>query len=197
MTKCWIIQKNSLFSLYRAPGTLCSLFLIFSLLFSWKILMVQHVFCIFIDYRGHHRKGFEICNADYVIFSTKTMISTEKMYLWTIQRGPNNKKIHQLTSIWSWKYFSGDLLRAALYRLMLVLHKDALFHSYILLYCNGVSFSDFSRNFDCHWCKTVFDWLRFAASVTRWLEKNCQTFGKSSQNSCQVKYAKISTSEQN
>ncbi len=34
-----------------------------------------------------------------------------------------------MTLIWSWKYFSDDLLRAALCRLMLVLNKDALLHS--------------------------------------------------------------------
>ncbi len=36
--------------------------------------------------------------------------------------------IKPLTLIWSWIYFSDDLLRAALYRLMLVLNKDVLFH---------------------------------------------------------------------
>jgi hypothetical protein len=28
-----------------------------------KLAMEQHVFCIFIDYRGHHRKGVAICYA--------------------------------------------------------------------------------------------------------------------------------------
>jgi len=32
-------------------------------------------FCIFIDYRGHHRKGVEIFNAE---FSTKTLVSMKK-----------------------------------------------------------------------------------------------------------------------
>ncbi len=29
-------------------------------MFPVKIKMEQHVFCIFIDYRGHHRKGVAI-----------------------------------------------------------------------------------------------------------------------------------------
>ena len=33
--------------------------------------MEQHVFFIFIDYRGHHRKGVEIFYADYVNFQPK------------------------------------------------------------------------------------------------------------------------------
>jgi hypothetical protein len=50
-------------------------------------LMKQHVFCIFIDYRGHHRKGVEIVYADYVNFQPKPWFQLKKMYFWTLQRG--------------------------------------------------------------------------------------------------------------
>ncbi len=49
-------------------------------------------FCVFIDYRGHHRKGVAIFNADYVNFQPKPWFQWKNMYFWTLQRGPKNKK---------------------------------------------------------------------------------------------------------
>ncbi len=40
--------------------------------------MEQHIVCIFIDYRGHHRKGVEIFNADYVNFQPKLWFQWKK-----------------------------------------------------------------------------------------------------------------------
>ncbi len=71
------------------------------------------------DYRGHHRKGVSICNATKTIYNQNLCFIEQKMYFWTPHRGSKTL---------SWKYFSDNLFRAAPFRLMLVLHKDALFH---------------------------------------------------------------------
>jgi hypothetical protein len=40
--------------------------------------MEQHILCIFIDYRGHHRKGIAIYNATLSHFTTETLVSWNK-----------------------------------------------------------------------------------------------------------------------
>ncbi len=59
-------------------------------------------FCIFIDYRGHHRKGVAIYNATWVNLQQKTLVSSNTNWFWTLQRGLNNKKIYY------WLYFCRD-----------------------------------------------------------------------------------------
>jgi hypothetical protein len=54
--------------------------------------MEQHIFYTFIDYRGHHRKGVAIFNADNVDFEPKPWFQQKKVCFRTLQRGPNNKK---------------------------------------------------------------------------------------------------------
>ncbi len=61
--------------------------------FKFKITsdckMEQHVFCIFINYRGRHRKGAAIYLRQ---FTTKTLVSWNKNVFFEHQRGSNNKK---------------------------------------------------------------------------------------------------------
>jgi hypothetical protein len=40
--------------------------------------MEQHIFCIFIDYRGHHRKGVAIYKTTQGEFLTETLVSLNK-----------------------------------------------------------------------------------------------------------------------
>ncbi len=56
--------------------------------------MEQHVFlaCSLIV-EGATEKVLQFFNADYVNFQPKTLVSMEKKYFWTLQRGPNNKKL--------------------------------------------------------------------------------------------------------
>jgi hypothetical protein len=49
------------------------------------------------------------------------------MYFEKLQRGSNNRNL-LFDIIFVMKYFFNDLFRGAPYRLMQVLHKDALFH---------------------------------------------------------------------
>jgi hypothetical protein len=86
--------------------------------------VLQTFFCIFIDYRGHCRKGVAIFNADYVNFQPKPA----KKCIFEHHREVQTIKNKLIYIDLVMKLFSDDLLRAALYRLMLVLHKDALFH---------------------------------------------------------------------
>ncbi len=84
-------------------------------------------FCIFMDYRGHHRKGAAIYNATWVNLQQKPWFRwTKNMYFWTLQ-GFKQLKIYQLTLFLSLPISSGDLFRAAPYRLLIVLQKDLLF----------------------------------------------------------------------
>ena len=39
-----------------------------------NLTMEQHIFCIFIEYRGHHRKGVADCYASVVKFTAKTWV---------------------------------------------------------------------------------------------------------------------------
>jgi len=48
--------------------------------------MEQHVFCIFIDYRGHHRKGVAIMLPLKSIYIINFGFIEHKMYFWTLQR---------------------------------------------------------------------------------------------------------------
>jgi hypothetical protein len=52
----------------------------------------------------------------------------QKMYLWTLQKGSNKKKSINLHYFCHDIFFSNDLFSAALYTLILVLHKNVLFH---------------------------------------------------------------------
>jgi hypothetical protein len=51
----------------------------------------------------------------------------QNMHFRTLQRGSNKKSL-LIDTIFTTKLFSYYFFRAALYRLMLVLHKDLLFH---------------------------------------------------------------------
>jgi hypothetical protein len=87
--------------------------------------MEQHVFCIFNYYRGHHRNGDAIYNKS--IYNKKLYFIDQEMYFWTLQIDSNKQ------TFTNWHYFCHNtilmpFLRAALYRLILLLHKGALFH---------------------------------------------------------------------
>ncbi len=89
--------------------------------------MEQCVFCIFIDYRGHHRKYVAVYNADWVNLQQKLWFQWIKMYFWKLKIVSSKKN----SIVWLHFYHvkkSVDLLRAAPYMLTLVLHKDAPFH---------------------------------------------------------------------
>ncbi len=94
---------------------------------SFLGLMEQHIFCIFIDYRGHHRKGVAIYVATWVNLHHKLWFHwTQNVFLNTAESF-EQEKLYLLTSFLPWKYISVDPFRAAPYMLMLVLHKDVLF----------------------------------------------------------------------
>jgi hypothetical protein len=78
----------------------------------------QYVFKIAVDYRGRRRKGITIYNATEVIFywSKNTFKPFKKAKTTKIFRNDNF-----LCSVY--------LSRAALYELLLAIHKDVLFHS--------------------------------------------------------------------
>ncbi len=61
------------------------------------------------------------------IHSKNLCLLNNKMYFGTPQRCSNNKKLI-IGIILVMKNFSGELFRAALYRIMLSLNRDALFH---------------------------------------------------------------------
>ncbi len=42
--------------------------------------MEQHIFCIFIDYRGHHRQGVENFNVDHVNFQPKPCFNEKSVF---------------------------------------------------------------------------------------------------------------------
>jgi len=42
--------------------------------------MKQHIFCILIDYRGHHRKGVAVYIATYASLQKKLGFIEQKMY---------------------------------------------------------------------------------------------------------------------
>jgi hypothetical protein len=90
--------------------------------------MEQHIFCIFIDYRGHHRKGIAIYNATLSHFTAETLVSSNKKCIFEHYREFQARKTQLIDIIFATKKISVDLFRAAPYMLMLVLHKDALFH---------------------------------------------------------------------
>ncbi len=52
----------------------------------------------------------------------------QKINFWTLQRCSNKKKSSKLHSFCHDNFFSNDFFRAALYRLRLALHKNALFY---------------------------------------------------------------------
>jgi hypothetical protein len=68
-------------------------------------------------------------------FPTKTLVSLNKKCIIEHCREVQTRKC-LLIDIFSHKIFSNDLFRATLYRIMLILHKDVMFHlSKLLDYC--------------------------------------------------------------
>jgi hypothetical protein len=91
--------------------------------------MEQKVFIIFIDYRGHHLADIKICNAAIVNLHQKTFVSKNKNeFLNTTERLKIGKNVFKKSFI-LFEICSAYLFRAAPYKLMLVLNKDALLHS--------------------------------------------------------------------
>ncbi len=84
-------------------------------------------FCIFIDYRGHHRKGVAIYSATLVNLQQKLWFHWTQIVLFEHNREIQARKTQLIDIIFAMKKKSADLFRAAPYMLMLVLHKDALF----------------------------------------------------------------------
>jgi hypothetical protein len=54
--------------------------------------MEQHVFGIFNYYRGHHRKGVAIYNAHLSSYTTKTLVSLNKKYIFEHYREIQTRK---------------------------------------------------------------------------------------------------------
>ena len=69
-----------------------------------------------------------------LIYNKNLGFIEQKMYFWTLSWGSNKKKfIHW--HHFCLDFFSNDLFKAALYRLMLVLHKDVLLHCKVEIDC--------------------------------------------------------------
>ncbi len=81
---------------------------------------------MFIDYRGHHRKGVAIYNNNLVNLQQKPWFHrTKNVFLNTT--GSKNIKSYN-SHYFSYEFFSDQVFRDAPCMLMLVLHKDVLFH---------------------------------------------------------------------
>jgi hypothetical protein len=89
--------------------------------------MEQHVFTFSLISEGATEKALQLIMPLKSIYNQNLGFIEQKMDFRTLQRGSNNKNL-LIENISSRKYFSVDLYRAAPYRLMLVFHKDALFH---------------------------------------------------------------------
>ncbi len=89
--------------------------------------MEQHVYCIFIDYRGHHKKVLQLKMPLKSIYNMNFGFIEQK-YIFEHYKEIETRKNLLIDFIFVMKKNSDDLFRAAPYRLMLVLHKDALFH---------------------------------------------------------------------
>ncbi len=77
-----------------------------------SVAMGQHNFCIFIDYRGHHRKGVAICNA------TQVNLQQNLWFCWTknVFLNPTEfqaRKTQLIDIILAMKKISVDFFRAA------------------------------------------------------------------------------------
>ncbi len=87
--------------------------------------MEQRIVCIFIGYRGNHRKS-QFTTESLVLSNNKCIFE----HCWEFQA----RKTLLIGIIFATKKISVDLFRAAPYMIMLVLHKDALSH-----YCSNLS----------------------------------------------------------
>ncbi len=101
--------------------------------------MGQHVFCIFIYYRGHHRKGTAIYDADEDNLQQKLWFHWTKNVFLNTMESFEQENPYQLALFLPWKNISVNLFRAAPYMLVLVLHQDVLFHCWIVLLPNHLS----------------------------------------------------------
>jgi hypothetical protein len=74
--------------------------------------MEQHIFCSFIDYRGHHRQGVAIFYTDYVNCQPKPWFNEKT---WIFEHFREVQMINNLLIDFDlvMKHLSGDLLRAA------------------------------------------------------------------------------------
>jgi hypothetical protein len=74
--------------------------------------MEQHIFCLFIDYRGHHRKGVAIYNATYVNLQQKLWFHwTKNVFSNTAESFKQEKLLIDI--IFATEKIYVDLLRAA------------------------------------------------------------------------------------
>ncbi len=92
------------------------------------------------------------------------------MYFWTLRRASNNEQL-LIFIIFVLKYFSDDLFIAAPYRLMLILHKDVLFHYLLNLYSQN-SWGKFQSSI-WDFAKAIFR----LALLARWFSIRILQFG--------------------
>jgi hypothetical protein len=90
--------------------------------------MEQQFFCIFIDYRGHHRKGVAMYNAYEVNLQQEHTFHWTKKCIFEHYSKFQARKTLIIDIILPWKKNYVDLYRAAPNMFILQRHKDVLFH---------------------------------------------------------------------
>ncbi len=103
---------------------------------SWKChhfdiwnRMEQHVFFAFwLIIEGDTEKVLQVIIQLKSIYNKNLCFVEQKMYFWTLQRVFFKQEKCFKLHYFCHNIFSNDLFRAACYRFMPVLHKDALFH---------------------------------------------------------------------
>ncbi len=93
--------------------------------------MEQHAFLFRLIIEGATEKVLQLIMQLKSICNKNHNFNKQKMDFWTLQRGSNKKKCINRHFFYE-KKNSNELLRAALYKLILVLHKDVLFHLTLL-----------------------------------------------------------------
>jgi hypothetical protein len=117
------------------------------------------IFCIFIDYRGRHRIGAAIYNATYASLQQKLWFHWTKNVFLNTAESFNQEKTLLNYIIFAMKIISVDLFRATPYMLLLVLHKDVLFHWMIKMF--------FFQACIMLWYYPTYDRIQFTSLDTR------------------------------
>ncbi len=87
-----------------------------------------HFFAFWLIIEGATEKVLQFILQLKSIYYKNLGFIEQKMFIWTLQRGSNKEKFINWHHFLPWNFFSNELFSAALFRLMLVLRKDVLFH---------------------------------------------------------------------
>ncbi len=88
----------------------------------------QHVFCIFFNYKGYHRKMLQFIMPPKSIYNKMPWFHRTKKFTFEQYKEFQTVKNLLIDNIFSHENVSDDLFRAVPCSLMLVLNKDGLFH---------------------------------------------------------------------